>query len=73
MSIPEEPAKPGPFDAQYGYTDIQFQTHKYLDEPTPLAGQQGKTQQFINSKTDKEHQKKYGKKIFNFLINVACR
>ncbi|SGZ58711.1 CIC11C00000001941 [Sungouiella intermedia] len=72
MSIPEHPADPGPFSAQHGYNDIQIKTQKYLDKPTPLARKEGKAQEFINSKTDREHQKKYGKKLFNFLINAAC-
>lgn len=72
MLLPEHPQNPGPFAAQHGYADIKFKTAKYRDEPTPLAGQQGKAQQFISSQTDKEHQKKYGKKLLNILVRAVC-
>lgn len=73
MSIPEKPKNPGPFSPQHGYADIQIKTHTYLGEPTPLPGQPSKALEFISSKTDKEHQKKYVKKIFELLLNTFCR
>lgn len=73
MSIPENPENPGPFGVQHGYKDLKVQTHKYSDKPTPIAGQQGKAEEFFYSKTDREHQKKYGKKIFQMILNAACR
>lgn len=73
MSIPQQPSNPGPFLVQHGYADISFKTHSYLDQPTPFPGQQGKAQAFLYQHTDREHQKKYGKKIFNFLINTLCK
>ncbi|GBL52016.1 hypothetical protein CAJCM15448_42900 [Candidozyma auris] len=64
ISIPEEPANPGPFKIQHGYDDIQVHTEKYSDEPTPLSGKQGK------------HQKKYAKegakRGFNMLFQFLC-
>ncbi|OBA22471.1 hypothetical protein METBIDRAFT_39912 [Metschnikowia bicuspidata var. bicuspidata NRRL YB-4993] len=73
MSIPESPQNPGPFPAQHGYVDVQAKTHKYKDEPTALPGQPSKAQQFISSKTDRQHQKKYGKKALNFLMKTLCK
>lgn len=72
MSIPEQPKTPGPFKIQHGYDDIEIKTQKYSDEPTPLAGKQGKAAEFFNEKTDREHQKKYGKKLFDFLLRFIC-
>lgn len=73
MSIPDRPANPGPFPVQHGYNTIKIQTHKYLDKPTPLAAQHGKAEEFIYSHTDREHQKKYGKMLFQFLIKTFCK
>lgn len=72
----EEPANPGPFKIQHGYDDIQVHTEKYSDEPTPLSGKQGKVREFLNTQTDKEHQKKYAKegakRGFNMLFQFLC-
>ncbi|GEQ68804.1 hypothetical protein JCM33374_g2473 [Metschnikowia sp. JCM 33374] len=73
MAIPESPKNPGPFSAQHGYADIQVKTHTYSDKPTALPGQPSKAQQFISSKTDKEHRKKYGKQILELLLNTLCK
>lgn len=73
MSIAEKPANPGPFDAQYGYGSLKVETHKYSDKPTPILAEQSKAQKFINSHTDKEHQKKYGKKLFDVLFRAVCQ
>lgn len=75
-NIPEQPSNPGPFDIQHGYNDIEIHTEKYDDEPTPLAGRQGKAKEFVNTHTDKEHQKKYAKegakRGFNLLTRFIC-
>ncbi|KAM9909324.1 hypothetical protein OXX69_005529 [Metschnikowia pulcherrima] len=73
MSLPETPKNPGPFSVQHGYADIQFKTHTYSDKPTALPGHQSKASEFVSSKTDKEHQKKYGKQFFNFLVTTLCK
>lgn len=73
MKIPESPKKPGPFKEQYGYGEIKVKTHKYHDKPTATAAHQTKTQEFITSKTDNEHKKKYAKRFFGFLVQVLCK
>lgn len=76
MSIPESPSNAGPFEAQYGYKDIKVKTHKYRDKPTPLSAKQNKASEFIASKTDKQHRKKYakeiGRRLFDVLIRQVC-
>lgn len=75
-NIPEQPANPGPFKIQHGYADIKIHTEKYNDEPTPLAGKQGKAMEFMNDQFDKDHQKKYAKegakRGFNMLLQFLC-
>lgn len=73
MGIPETPAEPGPFGAQHGYLDISFKTHTYSDKPTPFAAKQGRALEFVSTHTDREHQKKYGKQVFSFLVNFICK
>lgn len=73
MAIPETPADTGYFEPQAGYVDVNFKTHTYSDKPTPFSAKQGRALEFISSHTDREHQKKYGKQIFTFLINFICK
>ncbi|KAK6202611.1 uncharacterized protein RJT21DRAFT_118685 [Scheffersomyces amazonensis] len=72
MSIPERPSNTDIFPVQHGYGDIKVNTHSYSDEPTPLAGHENKVNEFISDHTDREHQKKYAKEIFGFLLRALC-
>lgn len=76
MSLPQQPSEPGPFEPQHGY-NLKVQTQKYSDKPTPLKPTTNMASDFIASKTDKEHQKKYakegGKRAFNFLWGILCQ
>lgn len=78
VSIPEQPANQGPFNAQHGYADINVKPQKYSDKPTPISphSHQNKASGFVSEHTDKEHVKKYeelgGKRLFNMLIGFLC-
>lgn len=73
MKIPENPKNPGPFEEQYGYKEIKVKMQKYHDKPTPTSAKQSKAQEFISSKTDKAHQKKYAKKVFDVIVRSLCK
>lgn len=73
MSIPEKPANTDYFPLQHGYTEVHVKTHKYSDKPTPFAAKQSKANEFISGHTDRDHQKKYAKSLFNFLVNTLCK